>query len=201
MPAALSWLHQMYPNLPKHLVGHSAGGLLFGLMPNYKLLSSVVAVGCSTGYVKQIALPYRLVAYAILKFYFPIAVKIFGYVPAKKLGWGEDLPVAVGAQWADWCLNPGYVSNAFGKEITTNYFEELYLPMLVLNVKDDPIASAKNVEAMKQLFPNTAIETIWIDPSLYGLKTVGHIGFFRQTNKVLWPKVTEWLQGFGSSLS
>jgi predicted alpha/beta hydrolase len=193
MPAALSWLQQKYPALPTHLVGHSAGGLLFGLMPNFKDLASIVSIGCSTGYVRKIAMPDRIVATTLLSVYFPIAIKMFGYLPAKKLGWGEDLPSGVASQWAHWCSNPGYVSNAFGKDISKHYYNEVQAPMVVLNMKDDPIASKENVEALRALFPKATIETMWFDSQEYGLKEVGHMGFFRQQNAVLWPKVTEWL--------
>jgi len=194
MPAALSWLQQTYPNKPKHLIGHSAGGLLFGLMPNYRDLASVVSIGCSIGYVNEAAMPDRLVASALLNVYFPVATKLFGYLPAKTLGWGEDLPPGVALQWAEWCTNRGYVSNAFGKDIKKHYYNDLQLPMLVMNMKDDPFATVSNVDAMNELFPNATMEKLWLDPKQYGLETVGHMGFFRPKNDVLWPKVTEWLQ-------
>jgi len=199
MPAALSWLHQTYPAQPKHLIGHSAGGLLFGLMPNHKNLTSVISIGCSIGYINNAAMPARLVASALMKVYFPVATKVFGYLPAKRLGWGEDLPTGVALQWAEWCCNPGYVSYAFGKEITKHYYNELQLPMLILNLKDDPIASVSNVNATDQLFPNATIEKLLLDPKQYGLGTVGHMGFFRQKHDVLWPKVTQWLQNHGGN--
>lgn len=44
MPAVLEFLDRKYPHLPKLLVGHSVGGMNFGLMPNYQKLSGVVAV-------------------------------------------------------------------------------------------------------------------------------------------------------------
>ncbi|MFX8496838.1 alpha/beta hydrolase, partial [Acinetobacter baumannii] len=83
----------------------------------------------------------RFVAAFLLTFFFPAMTRIFGYLPAKKLGWGEDLPTHVARQWAEWCSNPGYVSNGFGKDIKKHHYEEIKAPMLVLNVKDDPIAT------------------------------------------------------------
>jgi predicted alpha/beta hydrolase len=193
MPAALTWLDQRYANLSKHLVGHSAGGILFGLMPNFDRLATVVAIGCSTGYVKHIALPDRIVAAALLSLYFPIATKIFGYLPAKKLGWGEDLPRGVAMQWAHWCSNPGYVSNAFGKSVQTQHYQEVKAPILILNVTDDPIATKKNVEDLQGLFPQERTTSKFIEPAQFKLGPVGHMGFFRPKNSVLWTNVSEWL--------
>ncbi len=45
MPAALDFLDREFPDLPIHLVGHSAGGQLIGLMPNYDRLDKIVTVG------------------------------------------------------------------------------------------------------------------------------------------------------------
>ena len=195
MTAAFAWLCDKYPDLPKHIVGHSAGGLLFGLMPNFGKIKSVVAVGYSTGHLPQISMPYRLAAYAFLKVYVPVASKIFGYVPAKKLGLGEDLPSGVAAQWAAWCSSPGYVGNALGKDIKTHHYDKLQMPMLVLNMTDDPIATPHNVTAMHGLFPKVPITEEWIAPGDYGLKAIGHIGFFRKANNSLWLRVSEWLSG------
>ena len=151
MPAALAWLHEKYPDIPKHLVGHSAGGLLFGLMPNYKELASIISVGCSTGYVQKIAMPDRVVAAMMLSIYFPLACNLFGYLPAKKFNLGEDLPRGIAMQWAHWCGNPGYVSNAFGKDISTHYFDVVDAPMVVLNMKDDAIASEAKCQCFAQI--------------------------------------------------
>ncbi|MDR3613026.1 MAG: alpha/beta fold hydrolase [Candidatus Obscuribacterales bacterium] len=194
MTAAFSWLIDKHPDLPKHLIGHSAGGLLFGLMPNYGDIENVVSIGCSTGYAGNIRMPDRLGAWFFLKIYFPLTMKFLGYVPGKKLGLGEDLPKGIARQWADWCTNPGYVSNAFGKEIHKNYYQNLSMPMLVINMKDDAISTPRNVEALQTLFPNAQIETVWLEAQDYKLKTVGHMGFFRKENKVLWTTVKEWLE-------
>ena len=200
MPAALGWLQQEYPTLNKHLVGHSAGGLLFGLMPNYKQLTSIVSVGCSTGYVHGISMPDRLVAALMLGIYFPVGIKLFGYLPAKKLGLGEDLPARVALQWAHWCSNPGYVRNAFSKDIDAHYFDEVNAPMVVLNMKDDAIASEANVNELHKLFPRINLNKVTLDPKDYGLGVVGHMGFFRTANSKLWPNVTQWLEKLDQSI-
>jgi len=193
MPGALTYLDQCFPDLGKHLVGHSAGGVLVGLMPNYGLLRSVVGIACTTGYLHQIAMPYRVVVGILLHVYFPAAIKIFGYLPAKRLGWGEDLPAGVAWQWANWCTNPGYVKNSFGKEITHHFYDQLAMPILILNATDDPIATEPNVRDLLELFPNARAQSKWLHPQEYGLLVIGHMGFFRPQNRALWVNV---LSGF-----
>ncbi len=194
MPGALNYLEQSFPNLDKHLVGHSAGDVLVGLMPNFGLLKSVVGIGCTTGYVHEISLPYRLVAGALLHVYFPAAIKVFGYLPAKRLGWGEDLPQGVASQWAHWCTNPGYVKNSFGREIAHHFYDRLVLPILILNAADDPIATEPNVNALLELFPNAATQVRLLKPQEHGLLGVGHMGFFYPQNRALWEHVLPGIQ-------
>jgi predicted alpha/beta hydrolase len=66
--------------------------------------------------------------------------------------------------------------------------------MVVLNMKDDAIASQANVNALHKLFPKTQLNKVTLDPKDYGLGVVGHMGFFRSANSKLWTNVTEWLE-------
>ncbi len=193
MPAALDYLVDRFPDMPVHLVGHSAGGQLVGLMPNYRHLSSVVTVSSSSGYFRKIALKQRLFATIFLKIYFPLLAIVLGYVPARWIGWGEDLPRNVALQWADWCTKPGYVENAFGKEITQHYYDEIDVPMLWLTATDDPIVTPVNVDDMLRLLKSAPITRRRLDPADFALQQIGHADFFRRRNAKLWPIVTDWM--------
>jgi predicted alpha/beta hydrolase len=193
MPAALDYLTERFPQTPVHLVGHSAGGQLVGLMPNYAHLRSIVTVSSSSGYYRNIALKQRLFATVFLKAYIPLLAKTLGYVPARWIGWGEDLPARVALQWAAWCTNPGYVENSFGSEIKEHYYNELDVPTLWLTATDDPIVTPKNVDDMLRLLKSTPVTRRAIDPAEFDLQKIGHADFFRQRNEVLWPLITDWL--------
>jgi predicted alpha/beta hydrolase len=194
MPAALEWLAQKNPRIPLHLVGHSAGGQLIGLMPNHAKLSSVVQVGSSTGFVNNIRFPDRLMAKFLLCFYGPVMARILGYVPIKVLGWGEDLPLGVAQQWAQWCLNPGYVSNSFGNDIKAHFYDDFKAPILSIAATDDAIATEANIDAMLCLFPNAKTKQIRVAPEDYGLKEIGHIDFFRSKSQKMWPLIIDWFE-------
>lgn len=189
MPAALAALAQRHPNLPLFLVGHSVGGQLIGLMPNHGLLSGVVQVAASSGYVGGIRRPTRWAAQLLLSLYIPATSRLFGYAPAKRIGWGEDLPPGIARQWARWCLQPGYVLNGFEREIRQHYYDEFRAPIVSIAASDDPIATRANVDDLLRLFTRAPQRRQRLEPARYGLKHIGHIDLFRPALSRLWPEV------------
>ena len=193
MPAALDYLVCKFPDLPIHLVGHSAGGQLIGLMPNHDRLERIVTVGASSGYLYNLSLRVRLVAAFLLKVYIPLTAKLLGYAPTRWIGWGEDLPAQVALQWAAWCTRPGYVLNALGSDVPLDFFDQIKGPILWLTATDDPIATPENIDDMLRLYENASVTRRRIGPREYGLKRIAHVDFFRARNAKLWPLIADWL--------
>ena len=138
MPAALDWLRQRTAANRVDLVGHSAGAQLVGLMPNREAIRKVVMIAGSTGYVRSIRFPTRLMAEFMLRVYLPLTARVLGYTPARRVGLGEDLPAGVALQWARWCRNPGYIENAFGREVRRDGYDQFRAPILSLYASDVP---------------------------------------------------------------
>ena len=197
MPAALDYLVCKFPDLPIHLVGHSVGGQLIGLMPNHERLERIVTVGSSSGYLYNLASGTRLFAAFLLKVYIPISAKLLGYVPTRWIGWGEDLPAQVALQWAAWCTRPGYVLNALGSDVAVDFFDQIKGPILWLTATDDPIATPENIDDMLRLYENASVTRSRINPREYGLERIGHVDFFRARNAKLWPLIADWLSPKG----
>ena len=193
MPAALDYLVCKFPDLPIHLVGHSVGGQLIGLMPNHERLERIVTVGSSSGYLYNLASGTRLFAAFLLKVYIPISAKLLGYVPTRWIGWGEDLPAQVALQWAAWCTRPGYVLNALGSDVAVDFFDQIKGPILWLTATDDPIATPENIDDMLRLYESASVTRRRINPREYGLERIGHVDFFRARNAKLWPLIADWL--------
>ncbi len=193
MTAALAWLAARYPSLPISLVGHSAGAQLIGLMSNHERLDRVVTVSASSGYLGRLRRGYRLFARIMMGIYFPLAIRARGYLPAKAIGMGEDLPAEVARQWVQWCSKPGYVENEFGQGVTTHYYDDIALPILALTATDDRIATPANVSDFFRLLPNAAVEHRRLDPDSLGTSAIGHIDFFRRHHQTLWPIALDWL--------
>lgn len=195
MPAALDYLLNEYSRLPAHLVGHSAGGQLVGLMRNHARLERVVTVGSSSGYLQNFTTPVRPLAALVLKAFIPWTAKVLGYVPTSWIGYGEDLPAGVALQWARWCTSPGYASNAFGSDVKRNYYDDVEAKILWLTASDDPLATPANVDDMIRLFSRAEITRLCVEPATFGLQKIAHVDFFRKRNAALWPVVADWFSG------
>jgi len=193
MTAVLEELKLRFPATSYHLVGHSAGGQLVGLMSNAHDFSSMFNFACSSGRFKNMRFGYRMFAYLAMNIFLPLSNLVFGHTKMQWLGMGEPLPKRVGQQWSEWCNGQGYVKTAFGKDIHTHLYDELNFPSMWLNAVDDDIAINENVEDMIKVFKQLPAETLSLDPKEYDLTEIGHMKFFSRKNKKLWSIATEWL--------
>jgi predicted alpha/beta hydrolase len=194
MPAALDWLRQRSGAETVDLVGHSAGAQLVGLMHNHAAIRRVLMVSASSGHVRGLRFPYRIAAYAYLRFYLPVTARALGYSPSKIIGMGEDLPAGVARQWSRWCLRPGYVANEFGRGVARHYYEEFRAPILSLYASDDSIATNRNVDDLLRLFPNAPKQTVCLEPRQFNVPTFGHVDFFRASSSSAWTLALDWLR-------
>lgn len=196
--AVLEALQYEFPNAKYHLIGHSAGGQLIGLIPNYQVLSSVVNIACSSGRIKNMEMPFKANAMLFMNGAITLGNLLLGYTPSDKFNMGEPLPRGVAKQWRDWCNGKGYIKTAFGETIFTHYYDQLNTPALWLNFSDDDIANAKNVEDMLAVFSAMPVEREMLEPQQFGLTKIGHMKFFSaKTYKKapqLWKMVTDWIE-------
>lgn len=197
MPAVLDALQDEFTNATYHLIGHSAGGQLIGLMPNYKALTSVLNVACSSGQIKNMNMPYKLKAMGFMDAFIPLANLTLGYTPADKVGMGEPLPRGVARQWREWCNGAGYIKTAFGKSIHTHFYDEIDIPALWLGFSDDEIANSKNIDDMIRVFSKMPVEKRYFDPEEFGLNSIGHMRYFSSKTNAkapqLWQMAIDWL--------
>ncbi|MEM9378301.1 MAG: alpha/beta fold hydrolase [Planctomycetota bacterium] len=189
MPAALDALAGRAPGVPLHLVGHSAGGQLVGLMDNADRLDAVVQVAGSSGWFGGMGRRMRTLGRLLLRVYGPLAVRLRGYAPVRVLGWGEDLPAGVALQWGEWCSTPGYVESAFGRTVDRRSYEALRCRIINVTATDDPIATDTNVEDLLRLFPHAEVSRVRLVPSELGVPSIGHVGFFRPELRTAWSEV------------
>ncbi len=198
MPAVMEFLDEKYPTLPKLIVGHSVGGMNFGLMPNHYKIKGLVAVGSGSGYWRNMFFGYRFQALFFFKIFTPISIALTGYVAAKRFGIMEDLPRNIVRDWADWCSVPDYFWNKrfFGKSVPVGHYHELNFPIAHFWASDDPIANEKNVPLLLQNFKTTkTLTSEKFIPAELGAKEIGHFGFFKkQFRDTIWVKILHKLE-------
>lgn len=171
------------------LIGHSAGGQLLGIAPNYAKVKQVIAIACSTGHIKGLKGRTKLMAPVMFNLIFPISNAFKGYGATKMLGMGENLPKNVAKQWAQFCSKPGYVKNAIGKTIFEDFHNQIEIPIIAFWATDDEIATEANVKDLLRLYPNAATQIIKVVPQEYGHSAIGHMLMFKKSHQNIWPVI------------
>ncbi|MEM9596249.1 MAG: alpha/beta fold hydrolase [Acidobacteriota bacterium] len=205
VPGAIAFLTGRFPGLPLTVIGHSTGGQQLGLARNVSEVDAAVFIAVSTGYWGGTPWHYKLLSLGLWKGYFPLATRILGYAPAKKIRWGENLPAGVAREWGAWCMEPDYLAAFFdeggrlappdGEPFGPVHFDEVTFPVRAYAFTDDPIATRANVPPMLSLFDRAELETKWVEPSSLGMDEIGHLGFFRQRiGQPLWDDALGWLR-------
>lgn len=197
MPAVLDALQYEFADAHYHLIGHSAGGQLIGLMPNYAIISSVFNVACSSGCIKNMDMPYKLKGMFFMDAFIPLSNLMLGYTPSDKMGMGEPLPRGVARQWREWCNGSGYIQTALDKTIHHHFYNEVTMPALWLGFTDDEIANSENIDDMIRVFPNMPTEKHYLDPKDLGVDSIGHMRYFSSKTYAqapqLWEMAVNWL--------
>lgn len=189
-----AWASAHFPGLRLLAVGHSVGGHAVLLSKATRRLDAAVIVASHAGVtrtIKQAA--ERVRVWCLLRLLAPVLCRIFGYMPAKRLGLGEDLPAPVMLQWGRWSAMPGYFYDDPAWDARQRA-SEVTLPLLVMGFDDDPWANPLAITRLLEPAINANIKRLEIRHADYGLSSVGHMGFFRtRSAEQLWPIVGRWL--------
>jgi len=177
------------------LLGHSMGGQLIGLMHNATRADGLILVGSSVGYWQLLPFPSNLLYFFIWYLLQPVAIRIAGYLPASKIGIGEDLPAGVAKEFRQWCTSPGYLADFFGKTIQRQYYDQIKVPLLSLVPTDDNIAGKRSVPPLLRLYQKARIEERWLSPQEIGKQKIGHFGLFsRRFKQQIWPLMLDFVE-------
>ena len=195
MTTAFDWLKQQHPQQACFILGHSMGGQLIGLMHNAIRADGLILVGSSVGYWPLLPFPSNLMYFVIWYLLQPVAIRIAGYLPASKIGIGEDLPAGVAKEFRQWCTSPGYLADFFGKTIQRQYYDQIKVPLLSLVPTDDNIAGKRSVPPLLRLYQKAHIEERWLSPQEIGKQKIGHFGLFsRRFKQQIWPLMLDFVE-------
>lgn len=174
---------------PIYWLGHSLGGQVFAMIPNREKVTQLITVASGSGYWKISDIKIKSVALMLWFFLVPIATRLAGYFPGKKLGIIGDLPYGVMRQWRQWCLNPDYLVGCEGNEVKKQY-HGLTLPITALAFKDDELINYASFNKLHSFYQAANTQHQYISPQEQNLTHIGHFGFFRAKHaQTLWPAI------------
>ncbi|WP_433825633.1 alpha/beta hydrolase family protein [Actinoplanes sp. CA-015351] len=192
VPAVADWTAARFPGLPRLAIGHSIGGHALALGNGTAGLSGIVLLASHAA--SAAAIPERRRVRLLLHVLGPALAVTLGYVPARRLGLGEDIPAAAMRQWGQWARLDNYffddpAMNAAEKAATVTP------PVLAVGFTDDKWAIPSRIDLLTSYLTATQVERRTYAPSDGGVSAIGHHGFLRRgVQDTLWPELLTWLQ-------
>lgn len=192
--AAVTAAAARWPGRPLHWLGHSLGGQMLALLPPDLPLQGALALASGSGYWRLNAARVRWLTPWLWGVAVPLALRLFGCFPGRRLGKLGDLPGPAIAQWRRWCLHPDYL---LGDPALREAAARQPVPLTVLSFSDDELLGPLSAPRLFGAFTAARPRFHVIEPRDHGLGRIGHFGFFQARPGVaerLWPLVLRWLQ-------
>ncbi len=182
------------PQEPLYLLGHSLGAQLPGLLKNQHKVDGLVSIASGSGYWRDNAPQLKRMVLYFWYVLVPLATRLFGYFPGRKLKKVGDLPAGVVLQWRKWCLDPLYSVGAEGERARLSYAHATF-PVLALSITDDELMTWRGTQHLINLYTGTHRRFERIAPADAGVNRIGHFGFFRQQfSHNLWPHMVQGIE-------
>ena len=174
------------PGLPIFVVGHSFGGQIIALPENREAIRGALLIACPSGYVGHWRGKARGVfMWSLAHVGIPLLTRWNGRFPASRLGLGADLPRQAALEWGRWLRHPRYIAASPDRSARMASFSA---PIHAISFVDDEFAPPNAVEAMLSLYSGSSVTSEVMAPEEYGLRQIGHMGFFRShSSSGVWP--------------
>lgn len=166
------------PGKPLYCVGHSLGGQILGFVPGLERITKMVTIASGSGYWRENVPQLKRKAWWLWYVVAPLATRVCGYFPGRRLRKVGDLPRGVMDQWRRWCIDPEYAIGAEGMQARA-CFADVRVPITSLSFVDDELMSARNIESLHGFYANAPRTMKRIAPDDIGAKRIGHFGFFK----------------------
>jgi predicted alpha/beta hydrolase len=190
LQAAVAW---SLARGPTAVVGHSFGGQVYGLLPSVEQTLGLYTFGSGAGWMGHMPLAERPRAWALWNLLAPVLVWRCGYLPSRRLGLGEDLPLGVYRHWRAWCSHPRYFFEESERDYTS-LCARVTQPIVTVSTTDDLWAPPASTKAMMSGYVNAKVTLRNVTPDR---GPIGHMGYFRPGAAHLWEPVLEWLRAVG----
>lgn len=181
------------PEVPLYIVGHAFGGHAFGMLPNHERVAAYYTFGTGSGWYGWMPPVERTKVLALSHLAGPLLTRWRGYLPSSLLGLGEDLPLDFYERWKDWSRLPNYFFGDPSAHHVTQGFDRIRAPMMAANSIDDRWAPPSSRDAFMPGYRNAVRHTLDLDPLLVGLGSIGHMGYFKPSARLLWASALDWL--------
>jgi predicted alpha/beta hydrolase len=194
--AALQWARNNHIDTPVHVVAHSIGGLLVGLAKSNTCVERCVTVGAQYAYWRDYERGKRLFMWLRWHILMPVMTALFGYFPAKALGWHEDLPAAAAYEWAfrPARLEESYLKMTESAPDALAHFSGMTGDILAIGMTDDPFGTPAALDRLLAYFTSSRRVHVRISPESIGEESIGHFAFFHDRFKTtLWQQSLDWL--------
>ncbi len=162
------------------------------LLPSRECLAGLVNIAVGSGSIRHLVPRVRRTAPIMWNLLAPMLCPLFGYFPGARLGVIGDLPAGAMFQWRRWCLTRDYLLT--GEPGAREAYASADYPVLALTFADDEMLLEAGSLLLHDAYRRHLVDYRVLDPAQCGLPRVGHFGFFKpQSEAVLWPLVTDWL--------
>lgn len=189
--AAQRYMEAKFPKAPLWVIGHSLGGLMVPFQEGANRIDRLITLASGPVHLRDHPWPYRGVAMAFWHGPGALATLLLGYLPAKALRIGRDLPAGVYWQWRRWCTSNGFYLGDVGHGLPVPDWRAFSGDMKVIAIKGDDLVPPSAVWRGMQSYPEARKRQLTLRPDDYNLKDIGHIGAFEPKNAVLWPSIIE----------
>ena len=194
--AVIAHAKALQPGRPLFLLGHSLGAQLPGLLRAPQQVDGLLSIAAGSGYWRDNAPRLRRVVLYFWHVLVPLATRLCGYFPGRRLRKVGDLPAGVVLQWRRWCLHPQYSVGAEGESAARSY-AAVRFPVRALSMSDDELMTWRGTHNLVNLYANAPRSVERVAPQDVQARRIGHFGFFRtQFAQSLWPRATAVLAGW-----
>ncbi len=135
MAGVVDWAVSELRPVRLFLVGHSFGGQTAGLLDNGSAVDGMVTMSAQSGYWGRQGGVQKLVVFLHAWLSLPLLPRIFGFMPMRRFGLGEDLPRGVALEWGRWCRNPDYLLG--DSSLPLDRYASFTAPVLAYSFGDD----------------------------------------------------------------